>query len=109
MKAWIVTTDYDTGCTVVFAETRGKAIAAALCCDQFEDCEFIEIRATRFKKFDSHYRGRSEIDWYDPKDRVPLVRDYSWACDDIGYDCDTCAAKKWCMHWEDRDNAEYGG
>ena len=26
-----------------------------------------------------------------------------WSCIDTSYECDTCAAKKYCSHWEGED------
>ncbi len=37
MKAWIVNAKYETASAVVFAETRGKAKALALCTSSCED------------------------------------------------------------------------
>lgn len=55
MKAYLVrdiesSEDY---CTVVFGETRGKAIQAALATDA--------IRATRVPALDTYYRGLPEM------------------------------------------------
>jgi len=44
----------DYGSTVVFAENAGKAKAKALLDDLFEDCEYIEMRATRNKSWDKY-------------------------------------------------------
>ena len=107
MKAWIVrdaTQDY-SGSTVVFAESRGKAIYIALkYCDQFDGASFIDMKVTRFKEFDDHYRGNPEIDWHNPTDRIPLVRDYNWRCFEISDLCENCEAKQWCWNYEDLDD-----
>ena len=98
MKAWIVRDNNgDCGCTVIFAETRGKAIGYALgWCQQFEGLEWTEMNARRFKKFDTYYKGESEIDWSDSYYQIPLVRDFGWHCEEASWDCKECEARQWC-------------
>ncbi len=103
MKAWIVRDiEYmSSGISIVFAETRAKAISAALGLDIFEGSEWCDIRATRFKEFDDKYTGKTEYDWYDPEIRLILVRDYDWCCLETSDDCEDCSAREWCTQWED--------
>lgn len=103
MKAWTVRDieRLDSGVSIVFAETRAKAISAALGIGNFEDSKWCDIRATRFKEFDDKYIGKTEIDWDDPEIRLILVRDYDWSCMETSDRCEGCSARKWCMHWED--------
>lgn len=78
MKAWMVDdNNAEYGTSIVFAETRGKAISYALMwIDTFEDCSWTDMRAKRFPEYDQFYDGRSEVDfWYDDDHRVRLVRD----------------------------------
>lgn len=106
MKAYIIQdlrgyTDYST---VVFAETSGKAKAIAICTNAFEDYEFTEISARRIPKLDKYYRGQKEMDWFDPNDRVALVREANLYCSyefdraDLG--CESCPANQWCERSE---------
>lgn len=100
MKAWIVNNKNDVGSVVIYAETRGKAIAKALCADGFEDCMWTDLYARRFKEFDKYYKeGQDEADWDDPEIRTTLVKDYGWGCYDISHECETCKARQYCR-WE---------
>ena len=89
--------------TVVFAETSGKAKAIAIHTDAFEDYEFTEISARRIPKLDKYYRGLDEMDWFDPDDRVALVKEANFFCsyeDDIeDLRCEDCPAKQWCERY----------
>ena len=103
MKAWKVSDNNgDYGTEIVFAETRGKARAACLHDDTFEDCEWTELRVTRFKEYDEYYDGRLKVDfWLDEEHRIRLVRDFGWSCIDPYDDCcEECTAKQWCDYWE---------
>ena len=104
MKAWLCRVkggeDY---ATVVFAETRGKAIAIAQNTDACEDASFTEIECTRAKSMDKYYCGEGdgyEMDWDDPDDRIALVKDGGFRCSyelsakDLN--CDKCCAREWC-------------
>ena len=107
MKAWVVQEKYERRCTVVFAETRGKAHELATHTDCCEDVDWNDISVCRIPEMDSHYRGRNEADWYDTADRIELVK-LGWECDDPDYDiCAACAAKEYCGHWE-RLQEEWG-
>lgn len=109
MKAYIVRDiespeDY---CTVVFGETRGKAIQAAIATDACEDAEWVNIRATRVPALDTYYRGLPEMDWDDDNDRIGMVRYANMYCstelstDECG--CQECAAKDFCGRYPDED------
>ena len=105
MKAYIITDlqGYADYSTVVFAETSGKAKAIAIHTDAFEDYEFTEISARRIPKLDKYYRGKKEMDWLDPNDRVALVKEVGWFCSDETFysgECPTCPAKQWCDRYE---------
>lgn len=47
MKAWLVREKGEFVAAVVFAETRGKAMALAKCTDCCEDVPFTSIEATQ--------------------------------------------------------------
>lgn len=105
MKAYTVEDRYDPlFCTVVFAETRGKAKVIAQHTDACEDLDFTDIRAVRIPIFDKFYKGKSEMDWNDCEDRMILVRYGNYECsyeiDDVYLECDSCSAKEWCDRYE---------
>ena len=106
MKAYIITDlkGYADYSTVVFAETSGKAKAIAITTDAFNDYEFTEISARRVPKLDKYYRGLDEMDWFDPNDRVALVRDANFSCsyeyELTDCECESCPAKQWCDRCE---------
>lgn len=105
MKAWFCRNRYacDDAAAVVFAETRGKAIAIAQMTDACEDAAFTEIECTRAPNMDKYFCGDSDgyaMDWFDPEDRIALVKDGGFHC---SYEipqgdlkCDNCPAKEWC-------------
>lgn len=107
MKAYIVSDErsYEDYATIVFAETCGKAKAAALSTDACEDAEFTDIRALRVKELDRFYRGASEMDWYDEQDRIGMVRfggmHCSWEIDKTALQGEICSARKWCNRYEE--------
>lgn len=106
MKAWLVRTRDDPCATVVFAETRGKARSVAMGTDACEDADFIDIEVTRYKHMDKYYvDGKREMDWYNDKDRVALVKDAGFCCCDEaiynGVECDACPAKEYCCTYEE--------
>lgn len=98
MKAWIVGKKEEFGSTVVFAETRGKARALALHTDCCEDADFCDIEVRRLPKADKLYKeGKKEMDWYDDKDRIFLVKECGFTCEYVElYHCDVCPAKEYC-------------
>jgi hypothetical protein len=89
--------------TVVFAQTRGKARALALSTDACEWAEFKDVRVLRVPELDECYRGRWEMDWNNPEDRIALVK-HGWHCsyeiDDP--ECESCEAKEWCDRYDER-------
>lgn len=105
MKAWRVEDkmSYEGGCTVVFAETRGKAHVLAMNTDLCEGADWNDVRVTRLPKMDDHDRGRKEINWYDEDDRITLVKECGWYCDETNEreDCETCPAAEWCNDYQD--------
>ncbi len=74
---------------------------ATQCC---EDAEYIHIRAFREPDADHLYKGKTEIDWYDMETRIELVKNLGWSCFETSFECDTCAAKPYCGHFEEVDN-----
>ena len=102
MKAWLVREKDEFGATVVFAETRGKVRALARRNDACEDVDFCDIEVRRKPQLDKYYsEGKREMDWYDDKDRIALVKECSFYCEyiDIGV-CEDCPAKEYCDGYE---------
>lgn len=104
MKAWYVTdNDCSGGTVVVFAETRGKAASWALRYDDtFEDLDFTDLYVRRFKDYDKFYSGKRIVDfWNDLEDRIRLVRDFGWSCQEADFYCEKCPASKWCEKYKE--------
>lgn len=106
MKAWIVDDPIDAStAAVVFAETRGQAKVLAQSTDACEDMEFKDIRAVRAPELDQFYRGKPQMDWFDPDDRVAMVKYGGFHCSseiDVGKEkCEACPAHEWCDRYED--------
>ena len=105
MKAWLVRVKHDFGASIVFAETRGKARSLALDTDCCEDAQFCDIEVRRAPNMDKYYKeGKREMDWFNSKDRIALVKDAYFVCD-IDYlqweDCESCSAKDYCDRYQD--------
>lgn len=105
MKAWFCR-DEKSECdfaTVVFAETRGKAMVVAMGTDACENASFTDIECRRCPQADKAYRGLSELDWYNSQDRIVLVRDCNFCCSfelsQADLNCDDCPAKEWCSRY----------
>lgn len=106
MKAYLVSDrNGDEGYSlVVFAETAGKAKAYAVGVDEFCDYGFTGLRAIRKPMLDKYYKGKDEMNWFDPKDRIAMVRYADFECSDeisfVDCECEECPAKKWCGRYE---------
>lgn len=110
MKAWIVREKDKFCATVVFAETRGKAKSLALSTDCCEDARFTDIEVRREPQADKYYvKGKTEMDWFNPKDRIALVKDCGFRCDEDYWepeDCKTCSAKQYCGKYKEMAGEE---
>ena len=113
MKAYLVK-DKDEFCaTVVFAETAGKARALAISTECCEDVDFCDIQVKRRPQIDKYYvDGKKEMDWFNPQDRIALVKECGFVCE-LDYweseHCAVCSAKDYCdQYFEMRsgNNAE---
>lgn len=104
MKAYKVwdTKSLEFSSTVVFAKNSREAKKLALGTDACEDADYINVRVLRFPEMDSHYRGKTEIDWYDMEDRKALVS-LGWMCLETSEECDACPLKMICGQWEGED------
>ncbi len=110
MKAWLVKDKDECAATVVFAETRGKARAMAICTEACEDVDFCDIEARRRPQLDKYYRdGKKEMEWYNAKDRLALVKECGFQCVDMEIDeCEVCSAKEHCgLYQQHLDDMEY--
>ena len=97
MKAWLVWNNWICASTVVFAETRGKARALGVHTDCCEGLYFTEVMVYRRPKLDDEYRGHWEMNWYDEKDRLALVKKAGWVCEyPERKECDVCVARDFC-------------
>lgn len=105
MKAWMVREKYEFRTTVVFAETRGKARALAQSTETCEDADFCDIEVHRARQMDKYYTdGKKEMDWFNSKDRIALVKDCGFVCDRDYWeieDCENCPAKEYCDEYKD--------
>ncbi len=94
---------WEAGSTVVFAKSAREAKKAAWMCESFYnwDYEYIDVRVRRLKGLDSAYRGKREMDWDDPEDRLALVK-AGWTCFEDFFDpddCKECSGREFCsMH-----------
>lgn len=112
IKAWRVSDEASEvgGCTVVFADTRGKAHVLALRTDCCENAEWNDVRVTRLPEMDKMWKpGKWEMNWYDSEDRIALVKECGWSCCedylDRERDCPVCPAAEWCDSYQDwREN-----
>ena len=101
-KAWIVGEKDEFCKTVVFAKSRNEARVAAMSTDCCEDVEYTRIEARRFPIADSQYKGRNEMDWNDPEDRLFLVKEGDFRCEYVKpVCCAKCSAKEYCNTYQD--------
>lgn len=106
--------DGDGNSEVVFAETEGKAKYIAKDSDQFEEGygyggEWVKwLYVRRLPEGDGEYRGHALMDWWNPNDRIFLVRQLGWYCsDETDLECDKCPALEYCCRkeeWEEMQN-----
>lgn len=103
MKAWLVREKNEFYAAVVFAKTRGKAKALAQYTDACEDAEFCNIEVHRLPSADKYYKeGKRELDWDNPQDRIVLVKECGFYCEDITLErCEECPAKEYCAGYKD--------
>ena len=104
MKAWLVREKDEFCATVVFAETRGKAKVMAMHTETCEDADFLDIEVSRLPQMDKYYvEGKKEMDWFNSKDRIALVKDCNFRCSDEAFeieDCEYCPAKEYCEYYQ---------
>lgn len=103
MKAWLVREKDEFGATVVFAESAGKAKSIALTTDCCEDANFCDIEVRRVSQMDKYFKkGKTEMDWFNPNDRIALVRDCGFGCFEVKQEnCNICPAKEYCDYYND--------
>lgn len=106
MKAWRVYDRefYTPYAIIVFAETRGKAVSAALCSEEFpkDDWNYTELCALRAPTLDKHYRGKWRMEWDDDEDRLAMIREAGFFCQELDSDeCERCSGKEFCEAYKD--------
>ena len=108
MKAWLVKDKNEFCATVVFAETKGKAKSVAMHTEACEDVDFCDIAIHRVPQMDKYYKeGKTEMDWFDDKDRLALVKECGFYCEYIEDGmCEDCPAKEYCEECIDRKEKE---
>ena len=87
--------------TIVFAENTREAKKIAIATDTCEEARFIDILVKRYKDADCLYNGSREVNWDDMETRVALVRDFGWRCYCTSWECEKCAARRYCAWFED--------
>lgn len=102
MKAYAITVDSSDLTAIVFAETRNKAKSIAQYTETFGYVEYIDVRAKRIPALDKYYKGKSEMDWYNMRDRVAMVKEAGFTCsyEFETEDCEKCSARQWCDRCE---------
>lgn len=103
MKAFVVYDKWrdELYATVVFAENRNQARYIALSTDTCDGGAYCDIVAHRLPIADLQYKGRTEMDWLDPEDRLFLVKECDFRCIDPEFDkCESCIAKEYCGEYE---------
>lgn len=113
IKAYNCYGDYSGYSTVVFAESAGEARYIAIKSDTLgDDLEFKDVYVRRIPALDGYYKGKKEMDWYDPDDRLAMVKIAGYMCDEDGFDpdeCKKCSSKDYCGKWEEyRQDVEDG-
>lgn len=83
---------------VVFAESPTKAKSYAfLHLDDLDGSDYIDLRARRIKPLDKYYKpDKKYFDWYIDEDRLALVKDAGYHCEDPCFECKSCIARKYC-------------
>lgn len=114
MKAWIVNDLPDCEyVAIVFAETAGKA--KSYCSEHDDiigDVDFIHVSARRCKEADKYFRGVQQMDWDDDDDRVLMVKELGFYCNDEVFDpecCKECPATRYCdkyKEWKEETDEE---
>lgn len=102
IKAWRCINAEEFCSTIIFAETAGKARYKAMRSDSIGDSlEFSDIIVRREKVMDKYYRGLEEMDWFDDRDRVAMVREAGFYCGEYfdPEDCRACPASEWCAQY----------
>ena len=104
-KAWYVWNEDDGIPAIVFADTVSGARKTAWDNNSEFELEFdryIDIKPRRENSLD--YLDKPEgyvMNWNNPKDRIALVKELGWYCEDPTIEeCEKCLAKEYCEEWE---------
>ena len=116
MKAYHVTDrkGYSDYSVIVFAESRGKAISSALGTDEFPqyDWEFTDLTARRIPALDSAYHGAWRMEWDNTADRLAMIKDAGFYCDEDSFapsECEECIGRDYCSRYEEYLAEEQAG
>lgn len=103
IKAYMVSQIDSFNSIVAYAESANKAKSLALLSDQFEDVEYIDLQAYRLPEGDLEIDKVRLLDFYDPQDRVLLVKKYGFHCEYVEVDeCEKCSAKEYCTFYQEQ-------
>ena len=96
---------WEAGSTIVFAKDVGEAKKTAFGSPVFEWYEYgwIDIRVNRRKDLDGAYRGKVEMEWDDPTDRLAMVKS-GFTCLEDTFDpdeCKVCSGNELCDMYQD--------
>lgn len=97
---------YSLYSVVVFADSYGKAKALALGTDEFPSCDwdYTELSARRVPSLDKYYHGNRQLDWYDDEDKLVLIKEAGYECDEDSFDpddCEICVGKEYCSRYQE--------
>ena len=82
---------------VVFAESPTKAKSYAFYSNELDGSDYTELRARRIKQLDKYYKPNKYcLSWYIDEDRLALVKDGGYRCEDPSFECKSCIARKYC-------------
>ena len=73
-----------------------------------EDVDFCNIEVRRQPQMDKYYfEGKTEMDWFNPDDRIALVKECGFYCEYVELEwCEKCPAKEYCGHYQDYIESE---
>lgn len=112
-KAYSVSEDNSGIYYIVFAETASKAkyelwLVHDDICTDYSYFDFFEFACgfsvKRLPEADKEYRGHSVMDWHDSEDRMFLVKELDWSCNEeeiAECECNKCVAFQFCNRKEE--------
>lgn len=101
MKAWYIKTDHtyhgESGWRVVFAPSSEEALELARAADIGVVDDEDEAQGGRCEAMEKYWKpGKQMMEWNNRNDRIALVRDLNWTCEEgmspCSYKCRYCPA-----------------